>query len=264
MAPPDSSRRFHNTVDAYRLYRLDYPQRLLDRLMALVGLVPGDAVLDLGCGPGNLAIPLARAGMNVTAMDPESQMLEAARDAAGEERLPINFIAGGSGDLTPADGPYRLVTIGRAFHWMDRAATLDMLDRIVTPGGGLALFHDAHPPVDENAWYKLFGKLSEKYGRARMAHVRERGKSGHRRYEPFLFASAFSRIDGLSVTIRQPLTEDAIIGRAFSTSICARDALGERAGDFERDLRAALRELSPDGRFTEMAELVAVLARRPA
>jgi hypothetical protein len=117
--------------------------------------------------------------------------------------------------------------------------------------------------VDENAWYKVFGKVREKYGRARMAHVKERGEGGHRRYEPFLFASAFTRIDGLSVTIRQEIDADAIVGRAFSTSICARDALGDRAADFEADLRTALRELSPDGRFTEIAEMVAVLARRP-
>jgi len=263
MTQSDSPRRFRNTVEAYRQYRLDYPPRLLGRLGALMGLKPGDAVLDLGCGPGNLAILLARAGMAVTALDPEPQMLEAARALAADSGLRIAFTQRSSGDLSAADGPFRLVTIGRAFHWMDRAATLAMLDRIVTPDGGVALFHDAHPPVDENAWYKVFGKISAKYGRARMAHVRERGEGGHRRYEPFLFASAFSRIDGLSVTVRQPLSEDAIIGRAFSTSVCARDALGERADEFERELRAALRELSPDGRFTEVAELVAALARRP-
>jgi SAM-dependent methyltransferase len=255
--------RFRNTVAAYQAYRLDYPPRLIDRLAALAGLRAGDAVLDLGCGPGHLALAFARRGMAVTAMDPEPQMLDAAHTASRTEGLPVNYIQGGSGDLNPAFGPYRLVTIGRAFHWMDRTATLAMLDRIVAPGGGVALLHDAHPPVEENGWYKAFGKISEKYGRARMAHVRERGKSGHRRYEPFLFASAFTRIDGLSVTVRQPIDEDAIVGRAFSTSICARDALGMRAGAFEADLRAALRELSPDGRFTEIAELVAVLARRP-
>ena len=45
--------------------------------------------------------------------------------------------------------------MGRAFHWMDRAATLAMLDKIVTPDGGVALFHDAHPPVEENGWFKI-------------------------------------------------------------------------------------------------------------
>jgi hypothetical protein len=96
-----------------------------------------------------------------------------------------------------------------------------------------------------------------------MAHVKERGEGGHRRYEPFLFASAFTRLEGLSVTLRRPISSDEIVGRAFSTSICSRAALGARAGDFETDLRAALRELSPDGSFTEVAEMVALLARRP-
>jgi len=263
MTAPESSRRFRNTVAEYRKYRLDYPPRLLERLAALMGLRSGDAVLDLGTGPGNLALPFARMGMSVTALDPEPQMLDAAREAAAAEGLAIDFQQGGSEALVPSDGPFRLAVIGRAFHWMDRDAVLAMLDRIITPDGGVALFHDAHPPVEENGWYKVFGKLSEKYGRARMAHVKERGAGGHRRYETFLFASAFTRIDGLSVTIRQPLTEDEIVGRAFSTSICARDALGARAEDFEAELRAALRELSPDGRFMEIAELVALLARRP-
>jgi ubiquinone/menaquinone biosynthesis C-methylase UbiE len=263
MTTPESTRRFQGTVADYRKYRLDYPPRLISRLTALMGLQPGDAVLDLGAGPGHLALAFARLGMAVTALDPEPQMLEAARHAAADEGLQIAFAQRGSGELTPADGPFRLVTIGRAFHWMDRVATLAMLDRIVTPDGGVALFHDAHPPLDENAWYKSFRKISEKYGRARMAHVTERGEGGHRRYEPFLFASAFTQIDTLSVTIRQPLTQDQIVGRAFSTSVCARAALGDRAAAFEADLRAALRELSPDGRFTEVAELVAVLARRP-
>jgi hypothetical protein len=126
----------------------------------------------------------------------------------------------------------------------------------VTPGGGVALFHDAHPPVDENAWFKTLRAVGDKFGRSRERH------GGHRRYEPFLFASAFTRLDGLSVTIRQPLTVDDIIGRAFSTSVCSPQSLGAAQEDFAVTLAAALRASSPDGTFTEVAELVALLARR--
>jgi hypothetical protein len=86
---------------------------------------------------------------------------------------------------------------------------------------------------------------------------------GHRRYEPFLFASAFTQLDGLSVTIRQPLTAEEIVGRAFSTSVTSPERLGEAKDAFAAHLTQALRELSPDGTFTEVAELVALLARRP-
>ena len=88
-------------------------------------------------------------------------------------------------------------------------------------------------------------------------------RGGHRRYEPFLFASAFREIEGLSVTIRQTLTPEDILGRAFSMSASSPEKLGGACEAFATQLSAALRELSPDGKFVEVAKLVAVLARRP-
>jgi len=251
---------FAGNVAFYERYRLGYPDRLLQRVVALAGLKPGDSILDLGTGTGMLAIPFARMGFAMTAMDPEPAMLAAARAGAGD--LPITFIEGGSGDLTPDMGPFQLVAMGRSFHWMDRAATLAMLDKIVTPGGGIALFHDAHPPVDENRWFKTLYDVARKFGRNENEHVKER-EGGHRRYEPYLFASAFTQMDWLSVTIRQPMTIDDIVGLAFSMSTCSPDRLGDRREAFATQLRAALHDQSPDGTFTEVAELVALLARRP-
>lgn len=262
MAVDYRPRRFRSTVAFYEKYRLPYPGRLIARVAALVGLKPGDSVLDLGCGTGMLAIPFARLGMTVTAMDPEPDMLAATAANAQEAGVAVTLVEGGSNELAPAMGPFRLVTMGRSFHWMDRAATLAMLDRIVTGDGAVALFHDAHPPVDENGWFKTLRDVQDRFGRGAAAHVKER-KGGHRRYEPFLFASAFTQLDGLSVTIRQPLTVDDIVGRALSMSTCAPDALGAATGEFTAMLAAALRELSPDETFTEVAELVALVARRP-
>ena len=261
----DSGGRFRSTIAYYDRYRLAYPQRLLARTAGLAGLKPGDPVLDLGTGTGMLAIGFARLGMRVTALDPEPDMLTAAVQAAEAAGVAVDFRQGGSADLGAGMGPFGLVTMGRSFHWMDRAATLAMLDQIITPEGGVALFHDAHPPMEENAWFKSLCTVQDKLGRR--AHIAEpsmiKQKGGHRRYEPFLFASAFTQLDGLSVTIRRKLTADEIVGRAFSISRCSQEALGARAEEFETALRQALRELSPDGTFTEVAEMVALLARRP-
>ena len=49
---PYEPRRFQSAVPYYERYRLGYPERLIARVVALLGLKPGDAVLDLGCGPG--------------------------------------------------------------------------------------------------------------------------------------------------------------------------------------------------------------------
>ena len=259
---PYEPRRFQSAVPFYERYRLAYPERLIARLAVLLGLEPGDAVLDLGCGPGSLALPLARMGLAVTAADPEPEMLAAAETAAGTAGLRLNFWRGGSYDLEPAMGPYRLVTIGRAFHWMDRLATLAMLDRVIVPGGAVALFHDAHPVLPENEWFKILCKVGDRYGRAAQPHMAERKALGHRRYEPFLFQSAFTRLDGLSVTVRKPISEDEIVGRAFSQSTTSPEKLGARADAFETELRERLRALSAEGQFIEVAEMVALVARR--
>jgi ubiquinone/menaquinone biosynthesis C-methylase UbiE len=262
MTGPTPPGLFAGNVAYYERYRLSYPDRLLRRVAAEVGLNRGDSVLDLGTGTGMLAILLARLGMAVTALDPEPAMLAAARTGAAAAGVTADFRQGGSGDLTPAMGPFKLVTMGRSFHCMDRAATFEMLDRIVAPDGAVALLHDAHPPVEENRWFKTLYDVARKFGRDESEHVKERD-GGHRRYEPYLFASAFAELDWLSVTIRQAVTVDDIVGRAFSMSTCSPARLGPRTEEFSQKLTSALREVSPDGTFTEVAELVALVARRP-
>jgi ubiquinone/menaquinone biosynthesis C-methylase UbiE len=258
---PYDPHRFQSAAGFYH-HRLFYPDRLIRRVIALTGLAPGEAVLDLGTGPGLLAVPFAAAGMAVTAADPEPLMLDAAAAAAQAANVTVSLWQGGSYELTPQMGPYRLVTIGRAFHWMDRAATLDMLDRIVAPGGAVAFFHDAHPDVPENRWFRTLREISDRYSRD-VGHVADRKVGAHRRYEPYLFASAFSQLDGLSVTCRTEITLDEMVGRAYSMSTCAPARLGDRQAAFESDLRAALTPFATDGKFIEIAEMVAMVARRP-
>lgn len=50
----------------------------------------GADVLDIGCGPGSLSLPLARAGANVTALDISTGMLDRLREKAREEDLSVN------------------------------------------------------------------------------------------------------------------------------------------------------------------------------
>src|ERR1700761_1846517 len=98
---PYQPRRFPSAVPYYERYRLGYPERLIARVVALLGLRPGDPVLDLGCGPGSLSVPFAKAGMAVTAADPEPGMLEAAAAAAGAVGVKLTLWQGGSFDLAP-------------------------------------------------------------------------------------------------------------------------------------------------------------------
>jgi SAM-dependent methyltransferase len=255
-------RRFQTTVPYYSRYRLGYPQRLIARVIDIVGLKPGDNVMDLGCGPGTLAVPFADAGMRVTGVDPEPEMLEAARQAAREAGVDIALKQGSSFDLPKDIGPFKLVTMGRSFHWMDRSATLLALDPLVTDDGGVALFDDEHVRTVENLWRAKLRDLGDRYGRLESPNVAAENRSDYRRHESLLMDSAFPVLDGASVFIKREVTAEDVVGIAFSLSTSSPAKLGARKDQFESELRAELAALSPDGRFTEIVAMNALVARR--
>src|SRR5271155_4442570 len=86
--------RFRAAASHYLAGRPPYPPRLIARVAALTGLRHGGGGLDLGCGPGQLALAFARFAAGVLAVDPEPEMLHVARDAAGD--APIQFLRGSS------------------------------------------------------------------------------------------------------------------------------------------------------------------------
>lgn len=260
--PQFQPHRFRSTAAGYARFRLGYPDRLIRQVITLTGLQPGDAVLDLGAGPGLLALPFAQAGMAVTAVDPEPEMLEALENAAKSAGLPVRAVAGSSFNLPSGIGPFRVVTIGRAFHWMDRVETARALDRMVLPGGALVLFDDEIVKTAENRWWTVLDVIAARYGAAAAPHRAARADPNHRSNESILIESPFPILETAGVILRREVSADDIVGLAGSLSVTSLAALGKRARAFEGELRRAMAELSPDGRFVQIAEMKALVAKR--
>ena len=145
------SRRFTAAAKHYLAGRPAYAQGLISRIVKELRLGAKDAVMDLGCGPGQLAMQFAPFVRSVLAVDPSAEMLEVARHAAnGADN--VYFKSGSSFDIGPELGTFKLVTIGRAFHWMDRPDALQRLDAMVERDGAIVLFSDSHPKHRDNAW----------------------------------------------------------------------------------------------------------------
>ncbi len=252
------SRPFQSTVPFYVAHRPRYPRELLDAVATVLGLDGRGRLLDLGCGPGFLAIAFAARFEEVVAMDPEPAMLDAARAEAGAAPARVTFVLGGSDDLGPHLGRFRVVVMGRSFHWMAQDRTLAALDRVITPRGTVALFHVENPDVPENAWRGPWDAVRKRY-----APEAPSTRSGDARHDTVLRRSAFAAVTRLSHRWRQRSPVDDLVGRALSLSATSPVALGAARPAFEADLRQALAPFAERGSVEEVLSAEALLAGRP-
>jgi len=122
---------FGQAADLYNAIRPTYPA---EALQWLTGDAPKD-VLDLGAGTGLLTRGLISLGHNVTAVDPDAQML--AKLTASSPGLTAAHV--GTAEAIPLpDRTADVITAGQAFHWFDRPKALPELRRVLRPDGILA------------------------------------------------------------------------------------------------------------------------------
>src|SRR4051795_4042534 len=97
----------------------------------------GKSALDVGCGAGLLAEPLARLGAKVTGIDAAPELIAVAREHAAARGLAIDYRAG---DVQALDGQFDLVTSMEVIeHVADPAAFLNALAARLAPGGLMIL-----------------------------------------------------------------------------------------------------------------------------
>ncbi|TGX54873.1 bifunctional 2-polyprenyl-6-hydroxyphenol methylase/3-demethylubiquinol 3-O-methyltransferase UbiG [Sphingomonas gei] len=122
--------------------RLAYIREAIDAHWSGDGMsfapLAGRSVLDVGCGAGLLAEPLARMGAKVTGIDAAPENIGAARAHAAAMGLDLEYVAGGIEDLPGRR--YDLVTSMEVIeHVSDPAAFVGGLVDALAPGGLMIL-----------------------------------------------------------------------------------------------------------------------------
>jgi ubiquinone/menaquinone biosynthesis C-methylase UbiE len=121
--------------DAVRSYK--------QQTFALLGLNPGDRVLDAGCGTGDDALALASLVVPdgwVVGIDASMTMVEEARRRASSSGLPFEFQSGDAHHLDFAEGSFDAARADRVFqHLDDPEQALSELIRVTRPGGRIVL-----------------------------------------------------------------------------------------------------------------------------
>lgn len=251
--------RFRSAAAHYQAGRPGYAPLLIRRVARLCGLSPTSRVLDLGCGPGLLAVAFAPLAAEVVAMDPEPEMLT----KVAEQGVPnVTPRLGSSYDLGPGLGRFRLTTMGRSFHWMDRADTLQRLDELLEPGGAVALFDTIHPEVPDNAWAAEFKELRRRYTDDDLPRARHRSP-GWARHEAMLLDSPFRQVEIAAVIEHRRVPAESLVDRALSMSSTSPVRVGERIEAFTKEIATLATSWAVDGVLTEVVESRALIAFRP-
>jgi len=259
---------FRSTAPYYARHRAGYPPGFFDHVATRFRLDSTQTVLDLGCGTGQIAIPLAPHVARVLAVDPEPAMLDEGERLAQERRIGnIDWVLGDSYHLDDLGLPeLTMVMIGAAFHWMDRDAVLAELNRFVLPGGAVVIAsHGAPGTSTSSPWDDAIAAIRVRY----LGSDRRAGSSTYshpaERHGDVLRRSPFSHVDTVEWTWTLERDLDSIVGLQFSYSYSAPAQFAEeqQRAAYESELREALATKFPTGSFREEVTTEALIATRP-
>lgn len=134
---------FNRLAAAYR-GRPGYPPELVARLVALAA---GGPVADLGAGTGQLAIPLAAAGLEVAAVEPARAMLAVLEELAGRAGVGVGALHASAEQTEAPAGHFGLVLLADVLQWVDPELAGREAARLLRPGGVLAVIEPAVRPT---------------------------------------------------------------------------------------------------------------------
>ncbi len=247
---PKAERKYQGAAEYYSRYRPPYPYALVTVLREAFRLDGRGRLLDLGSGPGSVAIPITHLFERVVAMDPETDMLEEGRAIAGRAGVEnIEWLCGSAEDLSPALGKFRLVTMGESFHWMDRRWTLEALYDLIDIDGGIAILGRGMPlPLPPMMpWRAAVCRVVRHYLGDTPLPWDHEPPPPEELHEAYLKRSRFKDLIEHVELFDVEWTVESIIGNLYSMSFCNRKLLGERAAAFERDLGSAILAVEPSG-----------------
>jgi SAM-dependent methyltransferase len=121
------------------VHRPPYPAPVFP-LLAGLAADPPRAVMDAGCGPGDLARGLAPLVGRVDAVDRSPRMLAAGRRLPGGDSGNLRWILG-EVERVPLEPPYALVVAGESVHWFDWPQAMPRFAGVLSAQGLLAIVY---------------------------------------------------------------------------------------------------------------------------
>lgn len=246
---PALAERFTGAAAYYARFRPEYPREVLEHLAVRLELNGSGRLLDLGCCPGTIALAMRGWFTEVVGLDVNAAMLEQARTRAGTlGASKAHFLMRPAEDIGPDLGAFRLVTAGRALHWMKREIVIERAYDLLEPGGGFVTLGSSSDDEHRGPWRVAADTVIEAYLGPRAAHGWHDPDWEH--HEVLLRRSRFASVEVRRFETSRSVSVDELVGRVLSMSSSAPERFGDRLERFEADLRGALLEIEPSGHFS--------------
>jgi SAM-dependent methyltransferase len=239
---------FRGAASYYDRGRLPYSPALVDAFEAALSLDGTGRMLDVGCGPGTIALRIAGLFTEVVGVDADAGMIEMAHRLSVERGVDnASWVHMRAEELPAHLGVFRLVTFGASFHWMDRPTVARTVRAMLDPAGVVVHVDNRHqdslapsslPPVPRAE----IDDLRRRYlGPDRRAGASIRNTSPGDEGEIFQEAG-FAGPQVVVVPDGRDLarTVDDVVAEVFSMSSTAPHLFGDRQDRFEHELREIL------------------------
>lgn len=147
---------FGAAAAAYAEHRPDYAEAAVRWALEPVWSRQPLRVIDLGAGTGKLTATLVRLGVDVTAVEPDPDMLAELR----RELASVRSVPGHAEEIPLPDASVDAVLAGQAMHWFDLDRALPEIARVLTPGGVLAGLWNVDD--DRVGWVAEFAEMTKR------------------------------------------------------------------------------------------------------
>lgn len=249
---------FAGAAEYYDQGRLPNAPGLAEALRNALGLDGRGRLLDVGCGPGTVTLPLSGLFQEVVGLDADGGMIRQAERLASERGVAnARWIHSRAEDMPATLGELRVVVFAASFHWMDRPLVARRVREMLEPDGVVVHVDNRHQDsltLDDDLPAPPVARIDQ-LRREYLGEDRRAGK-GIRNSSPGDEAAVFrgAGYAGPEVVVvpdgrRVVRSADDVVAETFSKSFTAPHLFGERLPEFETDLRRVLAEASPGGRF---------------
>jgi SAM-dependent methyltransferase len=266
---------YRGSAAHYLRGRPPYSRELRPTVAVECGLDGTGRLLDVGCGPGVLAVELAPLVDEAVGLDPDADMLtEAALHAARQRTTNVRWVHGLAEQIPELDlSRFRLVTFGQSFHRTDRESVAEVVYDLLEPGGSIVLV--AHT-VDDRAVpagpgypkipHEAIRSLIDQYLGPRLRAGQGFVSMPADRWQDALGRTRFGRGRQLFAPGRADIVRDidGVLANYHSMSFAAPHLFADRLDLFDDEVGQMLTGRSPSGLFWDWpGDTEIVIASKP-